>query len=521
MFFVSCFCCQRLTRRRQKPAAPLKIGVTLHPYYSWTANVVGNLPGYEVRALLPGDIDAGDYQPRPQDIKRLADLDVAHRERHRTRRFHLSDAEGVGQHARGDRAGERRDADDSRRAAASGVNSHTFISFSNAIQQTYAIQRALARLRPQDAPALQQNAAEYARRLRAIKAKAASQLADAKITRVVTVHDGYGYLLQEFGLEVGGVVQPAHGLTPSAGELRDMVALLKREKITVVFSEATFPEPLLKVLRDEAGVTVYIISHIASGPFTADKFEREMQAERRHDDPRAGELNRDQESRRNFSGKQSHSYLLISCSKIRCSRFPASRCVPRARRCSSNFSLSVERGTLHAIVGPNGAGKTTLLSAILGLVPFDGRIVAHWTGRGRIAYVPQQFHVDRTLPVTVADFLALTRQRRPGVSRRGARDAQADFAAARSRGAARVRGPAAVGAVRRRAAARAARQRARSAARAADSRRARERPRRSRRRAGSTTRCMSLKGEMTVLMVSHDSEQVRRIADRVTAPSRN
>jgi zinc transport system substrate-binding protein len=45
----------------------------------------------------------------------------------------------------------------------------------------------------------------------------------------------------------------------------------------VVFSEQSFPEPLLKVLRDEAGVTVYIISHIASGPFTADKFEREMQ----------------------------------------------------------------------------------------------------------------------------------------------------------------------------------------------------------------------------------------------------
>jgi zinc transport system substrate-binding protein len=158
-----------------------------------------------------------------------------------------------------------------------GVNSHTFISFTNAIQQTYAIQRALARLRPQDAAALERNAAQYARRLRTIKANAASQLADAKITRVVTVHDGYAYLLQEFGLQVAGVVQPSHGLTPSAGELRDMVALLKRENITVVFSEASFPDPLLRVLRDEAGVRVFIISHIASGPFTADKFEREMQ----------------------------------------------------------------------------------------------------------------------------------------------------------------------------------------------------------------------------------------------------
>jgi len=259
-----------------KTAAPLKIGVSLHPYYSWTANVIGNLPRYELRAILPGEIDAGDYQPRPEDIKKLVDLDaivvngIGHDDfinsmlkasgNTRVKVIRVNDETPQIHSVRG-----------------KGANSHTFISFTNAIQQTYAIQKALAALRPQDAAALQQNAAGYARRLRQIKAKAAATLADAKITRVVTVHDGYGYLLQEFGLEVAGVVQPAHGLTPSAGELRDMVALLKRENIRVVFSEETFPPPLLKVLREEAGVRVYTISHIASGPFSADKFEREMQ----------------------------------------------------------------------------------------------------------------------------------------------------------------------------------------------------------------------------------------------------
>ena len=259
-----------------KTAAPLKIGVSLHPYYSWTANVIGNLPGYELRAILPGEIDAGDYQPRPEDIKKLVDLDaivvngIGHDDfinsmlkasgNTRVKVIRVNDETPQIHSVRG-----------------RGANSHTFISFTNAIQQTYEIQKALAALRPQDAAALQQNAAGYARRLRQIKAKAAATLADAKITRVVTVHDGYGYLLQEFGLEVAGVVQPAHGLTPSAGELRDMVALLKRENIRVVFSEETFPPPLLKVLREEAGVRVYTISHIASGPFSADKFEREMQ----------------------------------------------------------------------------------------------------------------------------------------------------------------------------------------------------------------------------------------------------
>src|SRR5476651_1959103 len=259
-----------------QPKPTLKIGVTLHPYYSWTKNVVGDLPGYEVRSILPGEIDAGDYQPRPDDIKKLVDLDaiVVNGIGHDDFIMPMIKASG------NKRLVIIRPNDTTPQihsAHGTGVNSHTFISFTNAIQQTYAIQRALAALRPSDAAALQRNAGEYARRLRLIKSKAALQLSEAKVTRVVTVHDGYGYLLQEFGLEVAGVVQPAHGLTPSAAELRDMVKLLQREKIRVVFSEETFPQAMLKVLQDEAGVKVYIITHIASGAYTADKFEKDMQ----------------------------------------------------------------------------------------------------------------------------------------------------------------------------------------------------------------------------------------------------
>ena len=257
-------------------AQTLKIGVTLHPYFSWTRNVVGTLPGYEVRTILPGDIDAGDYQPRPEDIKKLVDLDaiVVNGIGHDDFIFPMIKASG------NTKVVVVRPNDATPQIKASngkGVNSHTFISFTNAIQQAYAIERALAALRPKDAATLQQNAADYARRLRLIKSKAATALADAKITRVVTVHDGYGYLMQEFGLDIAGVVQPSHGLTPSATELRDMVRLLQREKIRVVFTEETFPTQMLRVLRDEASVKVYIISHIASGPFTADRFERDMQ----------------------------------------------------------------------------------------------------------------------------------------------------------------------------------------------------------------------------------------------------
>ncbi len=85
-----------------------------------------------------------------------------------------------------------------------------------------------------------------------------------------------------------------------------------------------------------------------------------------------------------------------------------------------DVTLEVPAGSTHLLVGPNGAGKSTLLAAVLGRVEFEGAIRLHWRGAGRIGYVPQAFHVDRTLPLTVAEFLALSRQRRPvclGLSR--------------------------------------------------------------------------------------------------------
>src|SRR5205814_3209565 len=142
-------------------------------------------------AVLPGEIDASDYQPRPEDIKKLADLDaiVVNGIGHDDFIFSMIKA-SANTHIVIIRANET--TPQIHAAHGTGVNSHTFISFTNAVQQTYAIQKALAALRPEDAAALQRNASEYARRLRAIKAAAAAKLANAKIRRVVTVHDGYG-----------------------------------------------------------------------------------------------------------------------------------------------------------------------------------------------------------------------------------------------------------------------------------------------------------------------------------------
>ncbi len=69
-------------------------------------------------------------------------------------------------------------------------------------------------------------------------------------------------------------------------------------------------------------------------------------------------------------------------------------------------SFAIRAGEIVTIVGPNGAGKTTLLKCLLGLEAADyGEVIR--APDLRIGYVPQQFRVQPSMPLTVASFLAL------------------------------------------------------------------------------------------------------------------
>jgi zinc transport system ATP-binding protein len=89
-------------------------------------------------------------------------------------------------------------------------------------------------------------------------------------------------------------------------------------------------------------------------------------------------------------------------------------------RILEDVSFSVRAGTIHCIVGANGGGKTSLVRSLVGQMPHSGRISIQWQGGRVIGYVPQALDFDKSLPITVSDFMAMTCQRRPvflGVAR--------------------------------------------------------------------------------------------------------
>jgi len=259
----------------------MRIGITLHPYYSFASNIVGD------RATVVPLIDAGfnphNYVPKPDDMKRIMTLDalIVNGIGHDEWAFEVVEASGM----KGKLpliyandgvalipvAGEQGDS--------KVVNPHTFIATTAAIQQVYTIARKLGELDPDNAAYFSRNARKYAMRLRRMKAKYMNDFSTLDVSnfRCATMHGAYGYLMQEFGLHVTAVIEPRHGVKPSPSQLARTIDAIKKAKVSVLFAEKFFASKLADTLRKSTGVRMYSFSHITGGEYEADKFEREME----------------------------------------------------------------------------------------------------------------------------------------------------------------------------------------------------------------------------------------------------
>lgn len=258
----------------------LKVGITLHPYYSFAANIVGGLA--EVVPLIAGDANPHNYQPLPVDITRALSLDalVVNGIGHDTWALEIVKAAGRNEtlpliYANASVAlipvaGDQGDA--------KVVNPHTFVSTTAAIQQVFEITRRLGALDPNNAAIYRHNAATYAARIRALRAEFMTQFGNLDLSsfRCATMHAGYDYLMQEFGLTVTAVIEPRHGVAPTARQLANTIDVIRKANVRVLFAEKYFSIGLGKPIEEATGVKVFALSHITGGPYTADKFEVEM-----------------------------------------------------------------------------------------------------------------------------------------------------------------------------------------------------------------------------------------------------
>lgn len=85
-------------------------------------------------------------------------------------------------------------------------------------------------------------------------------------------------------------------------------------------------------------------------------------------------------------------------------------------------NLTIDSADFLGVIGPNGGGKTTLVKAILGAVPYAGRIdyAPELFDRGErlIGYMPQITEFDRDFPISVEEVVLSGLQGRRGFRHR-------------------------------------------------------------------------------------------------------
>jgi zinc transport system substrate-binding protein len=263
-------------------SAGLRIGVTLHPYYSFVKNIVGDRA--EVVPLIGQGFNPHNYRPQPEDIERCMGLDVlvvngiGHDE------FAFEIVEAAGMKGKLPIIFANRDVSlipvggvlDGRRR----VNPHTFVSITASVRQIYTIAEGLAELDPEGAADYRAGARAYAGRLRRMQAEYMRRIADLPMLdlRCATIHGGYDYLFQDFGLQVAAVIEPGHGLRPTASQLADTIEAIRRIGVDVIFTEAAFADKYVETIHRETGVRIRRLSHLTSGEYTADGFEKGLRA---------------------------------------------------------------------------------------------------------------------------------------------------------------------------------------------------------------------------------------------------
>ena len=132
-------------------------------------------------------------------------------------------------------------------------NPHYQLSPKNAQKMAATLANAMARLDPPNADFYRQNAVTFVNEMADAHQRLREQLRPYAGLKVVSFHDSWKYLAVEFDIEIAGTIEPKPAITPSPGEVRQIVELMKREGVKVVIVETYSDEGLARSVAERAG----------------------------------------------------------------------------------------------------------------------------------------------------------------------------------------------------------------------------------------------------------------------------
>ena len=211
-----------------------------------------------VSSLVPKGGDVHTFDPKPSDIERVAGVELVVMNGLGLDDWLTKYVANSGTTANVLKLGEGLDGVAYLKGEDGATNPHVWMDVANARQYVARIRDGLSKVDPADVTAFADNARQYDKQLATLDASIRADLAAIPVDqrKIIAYHDAFPYFAAAYGLQVVGTVVPSPGQDPSAGNMANLVKVIRDQHVRAIFTEAQFSPKLVQQIGDETGAKV-------------------------------------------------------------------------------------------------------------------------------------------------------------------------------------------------------------------------------------------------------------------------
>ena len=260
--------------------AQLTILTSTYPIYLAARAVTDGVDGIAVERLNTGEVSClHDYTLTVTDMKKIEGADVIVLSGADLEEF-MEDALAASDAAVIDCSEEVALLENADHVHAEGDDGHDhghwdphyWMDPENMVQVVGNLQSGLIQVDPDNQNRYQENAQEAAVLLNSWSAALQDMVQEAQetggieIAGLVTFHDGFRYFAQALGLPLLASIEEEEGSEASAKEINEITALVKEQRLPVIFTEVNGSDATAQAISRETGCAVAQLTMLMDGP---------------------------------------------------------------------------------------------------------------------------------------------------------------------------------------------------------------------------------------------------------------
>lgn len=146
-------------------------------------------------------------------------------------------------------------------------DAHIWLSPENALQMAHNIRDGLCRTYPEHTETFNKNLTVLTEKFAALQAYAEENLSTLSCRKLITFHDGFGYMAHAFDLEIAAAMEEESGSEASAKELIELIELVDINEIPAIFVETNGSTSASGIISAETGVKVFSLDMGMTGDY--------------------------------------------------------------------------------------------------------------------------------------------------------------------------------------------------------------------------------------------------------------